>query len=83
LFQESAPRYRARRNSPVQDQQALAELLAKLGVSGLPINLNQIAKHLNQSTLPFGEELHAELMQACIDITHTRAELMKALGVKQ
>lgn len=83
LFQESAPHYRARRKSPVHDKQALAELLAKLGASRLPNNLNQIAKHLNQGTLPFDEDLHAELKQACIDISHMRAELMKALGVQQ
>jgi len=83
LFAEDAPRYRARRKPPVQDQQALAELLATLGASRLPSNLNQIAKHLNQGTLPFDEDLNAELKQACIDVAYMRTELLKALGGQQ
>lgn len=53
LFGAEAPPARRRRGkSPVRDQQAIAELLAKLGQSRLSSNLNQLARLANLGALP-------------------------------
>lgn len=72
-----------RRRSPVKDEKALAELLACLGASRIPNNLNQLAKAANSGSLYFDRETKAALCSACDDIRAMRQLLMQALGMKQ
>ena len=82
VFNDAAPKYRKRQKPPVVEQRLLAEILARLGQSRTPNNLNQIAKHLNQGTLVLDEELEADLHQAIAEVAWMRVTLMKALGLK-
>jgi hypothetical protein len=82
LFADDAPKYRARRKSPVADTKALADVLACLGASRIPNNLNQLAKAANTGSLYFDEETKRDLSRACDDIRVMRALLMTALGLK-
>jgi len=82
LFAEHAPHIASRRRAPVKDSKALAELLACLGASRIPNNLNQLAKHANSGSFYFDRETKAQLGAACEDIRAMRQLLMKALGMK-
>ena len=64
------------------DQKAVARALAVLGQSRIASNLNQIAKAANIGALPVTPDLTQELHQACADIRAMRAELVRALGLK-
>lgn len=83
LFAADAPRYRRRRKGPVQDQKALADVLACLGASRVASNLNQLAKAANFGSLYFDEEAKRALVRACDDVQAMRGLLMAALGLKQ
>ena len=86
LFGEAAPAHRVKRlrrpKRPSVDQTAIAKLLATLGQSRLPQNMNQIAKASNMGALPVTEELERELMAACAEIALMRQTLITALGIK-
>lgn len=82
VFAEDAPKYRQRPKPPVAEQQLLAEILARLGVSRTASNLNQIAKHLNQGTLIVDDDLAADLHRAIAEVAWMRATLMQALGIR-
>lgn len=82
VLDEDAPSYRKRKKPPLAEQQLLAEVLARLGQTRTASNLNQIAKHLNQGTLIFDEELEADLKQAIAEIAWMRVTIMQALGLK-
>ena len=75
-----APRRKNRR--PRRDDKLLGKLLGALGQSRLSSNMNQIAKAANMGALPVGDDLIAELTQACFDIQTMRRELITALGLK-
>lgn len=75
-----APRRAHRR--PVKDDQALAQVLSKLGDSRLASNLNQLAKAANTGSLPVTAETLQAIMSACQDIRLMRACLMAALGLQ-
>lgn len=77
-----APRHHKRRPMPKADQRLLAEILARLGASRLPQNLNQIAKHAHLGTLLLDDDLTADLQQACAEVAWMRTQLMAALGLK-
>lgn len=70
-----------RRNPPSRDQKILAMILAALGQSRLPNNLNQLAKAANSGSLPVNAETHANLAEACRDVQLIRRALLLALGV--
>jgi hypothetical protein len=71
---------RARRvGPPVQDQAALARVLALLGRSHLSSNLSQLAKAVHSGSLPLTPETEAELLAAIQDVREIRALLMRAL----
>ncbi|MEL7264830.1 MAG: hypothetical protein AAFP69_08500, partial [Planctomycetota bacterium] len=55
VLDDGAPRYRAKRKPPVEDQKLLAEILARLGASRTASNLNQIAKAAHVGTLSVDE----------------------------
>lgn len=67
---------------PNPDDAKISQLLAVLGQSRLPQNLNQIAKAANMGALPVSQELITELHQACADIGYMRSELISALGLQ-
>lgn len=79
LFGDDASPRKSRQRRPTVDRIALARALSVLGNSRLASNLNQIAKGINNGTLPMGPDLEAELVSACVDIQVMREELMRAL----
>lgn len=81
LFAEDAPRYRRARRSIIADEKALAELLAILGASRVPNNLNQLAKAANSGNLYFDHDSKLAIKRACDDVTNMRLLLMRALGI--
>lgn len=81
LFAENAPRYRKARRSAVADEKALAELLASLGSSRIPNNLNQLAKAANSGNLYFDYDTKLAINRACDDVANMRFLLMRALGI--
>ena len=82
LFDGKAPKRPRATARPVQDQQALSQLLALLGSLRLSNNLNQLAKAANCGALPVDEGVEKELSDACAEIRWMRQILMSALGLK-
>jgi hypothetical protein len=83
LFADDAPVVRRRTRAPVKDARALAELLACLGASRIPNNLNQLARAANSGSLIFDWDTKARIAAACEDIRAMRQLLMEGLGMKQ
>jgi hypothetical protein len=83
LFGGDAPRRGPPRGTaPVKDHEVLGKLLAQLGASRLPNNLNQLAKAANVGTLPVNAETERELQRACQDVAAMRVMLMRGLGLR-
>lgn len=83
LFGVNAPPARRKRGkSPVKDQQAIAELLAKLGQSRLSSNLNQLARLANMGALPVTPETETAIIEAAEDVAAMRKLLIEALGLE-
>jgi len=83
LFDEKTTARRKRRSyRPVADQQALAQVLSKLGQSRLASNLNQIAHHANAGSLVVDEITIDEINEAAATIAWIRVTLIEALGLK-
>ena len=81
LFDESMPKRRTRNKFPVKDHQALARVLAEIGQSRMPSNLNQLAKAVNCGSLEVSPEFEKAILNACGDIRWMRHALMAALGI--
>ena len=79
---EAPPARRKRGKSPVRDQQAIAELLAKLGQSRLSSNLNQLARLANLGALPVTPDTETAIIEAADDIAAMRKLLIEALGLE-
>ncbi len=79
---ETPPARRKRGKSPVKDQQAIAELLAKLGQSRLSSNLNQLARLANMGALPVTPETETAIIEAAEDVAAMRKLLIEALGLE-
>ena len=79
---EAPPARRKRGKSPVRDQQAIAELLAKLGQSRLSSNLNQLARLANMGALPVTPETETAIIEAAEDVAAMRKLLIEALGLE-
>lgn len=78
-----APPLRMRRTgADVQDQKALAQVLALLGRSRLSSNLNQLAHAANIGALPVTPETEAELRQTLAEVRAIRHLMLVALGLK-
>jgi hypothetical protein len=77
--EDTAPRKR-RGNSPVEDAEALGRVLGALGGSRLSSNLNQLAKAVNNGSLPVTPETEADLQEACREVKALREDLLRALG---
>lgn len=82
LFANDAPVMRTRSRSKVADTRALAELLACLGASRIPNNLNQLARAANSGSLIFDWDTKARIAAACDDVRVMRQLLMLGLGIK-
>lgn len=79
LFDAPTPRRPYRR--PVQDGQALGEVLAALGNSRLSSNLNQLAKAIHSGSLPVSPETEAAILAACATVQQMGGHLVQALGL--
>ena len=82
LFDNPTARKRIFRR-PVQDEQALAEVLAALGRSRLSSNLNQLAKAVHSGSLPVSPETEQALMEACATVKAMSGQLVQALGIQE
>lgn len=60
----------------------LAQILAKLGESRIPNNLNQIAYHANCGSLILDDVTIEEINEACFQVAWMRTQLIQALGLK-
>jgi hypothetical protein len=79
LFENPTPQKRTFRR-PVQDEQALSQLLGALGRGRLSSNLNQIAKAVHSGSLPVSPETEQAILAACAEVADMRAMVVKALG---
>jgi len=79
LFDTPTPRRAYRR--PVQDEQALGEVLAALGNSRLSSNLNQLAKAVHSGSLPVSPETEQAILAACATVQQMGGHLVQALGL--
>lgn len=79
LFENPTPQKRTFRR-PVQDEQALTQVLGALGRSRLSSNLNQIAKAVHSGSLPVSPETEQTILAACAEVADMRAMVVKALG---
>lgn len=80
LFENpSARKVRFRR--PIQDEQALTQVLGALGRSRLSNNLNQLAKAVHSGSLPVTPETEQAILDACAAVKGMSGELVKALGL--
>lgn len=76
------PPVRMRRSGlPVADRKALARVLALLGRSRVPNNLNQLAHAANIGTLPITPETVDELRECLRFVRELRGLLLDALGL--
>ncbi len=73
---------RRKERKPKIDEKQVAALLAGLGQSRLPSNLNQLAKAANQGTLGTSEEVEQQLQDACEAVLAMREALFIALGLR-
>ncbi|MGF1464475.1 MAG: hypothetical protein ACFB2Z_15190 [Maricaulaceae bacterium] len=83
LFDPDAPVKAARGLNPVKDQEALGQVLALLGASGLAKNIAEMAKAARVGALPLDPDSQSALRRACDDIQVMRRFLMAALGIRE
>ena len=76
----SARKVRFRR--PVQDEQALTQVLGALGRSRLSSNLNQLAKAVHSGSLPVTPETEQAILEACSAVKGMSNNLVQALGLQ-
>lgn len=73
---------RSRTTRPNEDDIILAQILAQLGASRIPNNINQLAKAANSGALPVSDDVHEDLSNAVKNITFIKETLIKALGLR-
>lgn len=66
---------------PVEDRQALAQLLAELGKAHLANNLNQLAKAVHTGSLDVTPDTEKMIREAYTEIMWMRETLVAALGL--
>ena len=71
----------AKRVVPEADRILLAQILAKLGETRIPNNLNQIAYHANCGLLLLDDVTVEEINEACLHVAWMRTQLIEALGL--
>lgn len=80
LFENPAPLKRTFRR-PVQDEQALSQVLGALGRSRLSSNLNQLAKAAHSGSLLITPETEKAILEACLAVKDMSHQLVNALGL--
>ena len=73
---------RRKERKPKVDEKQVAALLAELGQSRIPSNLNQLAKAANTGTLGASDEVERQLQDACGAVLAMREALFIALGLR-
>lgn len=82
LFGKNVSLRKTRSSVPVRNQEALAQVLGKLGQTRIANNLNQIAYEANCGSLLMDKETEDEIKLACAQIAWIRVKLIEALGLK-
>ena len=77
---EELPKRRGPKAAPIQDQAALAQVLALLGQSRIANNLNQLAYHANIGALSIGPREQSQINEAYDNVLLMRTLLLQALG---
>ena len=77
---EELPKRCGPKAAPIQDQAALAQVLALLGQSRIASNFNQLAYHANISALSIENREHSQINEAYDNVILMRRLLLKALG---
>ncbi len=77
---EELPKRRIPKTAPIQDQVALAQVLALLGQSRIANNLNQLAYHANIGALSIEQREQDQINEAYDHIQLMRGLLLRALG---
>lgn len=72
----------SKRVVPEADRFLLAQILARLGETRIPNNLNQIAYHANCGSLILDDVTIEEINEACFHVAWMRSQLIEALGLK-
>lgn len=81
LFGDDVDRRRRRSRIPVQNQQALAQVIGLLGETRIANNLNQLAYHANTGTLLIDEQTTAQINEGYEHVCFMRDALIDALGL--
>lgn len=74
---------KTRNRTPVKDQTALADALAKLGRSETASSLREIVQLARLGALPLAEETEIAILRACRDIAEIKSILFNALGLQE
>lgn len=82
LFGNDVSLRKTRSRTLVKNQEALAQVLGKLGETRIANNLNQIAHEANCGSLLMDQQTEQELKLACAYIAWMRVKLIEALGLK-
>lgn len=81
LLGEKVTKRRQSRRPQANDRQ-VAAVLAMLGQSNIPNNLNQLARHANMGTLEITQDVQGDLKDACAAVLAMRDALLVALGMQ-
>ena len=81
LFCDGVARRKRRSHVPVQDQQALAQVIGLLGETRIANNLNQLAYHANTGTLLIDEQTTSQIKESYDLVCFMRDSLIEALGL--
>jgi len=77
----TAPRPVSKRRVVIEDQHALAHVLALLGASRIASNLNQLARAANSGSLTDDPDTIGKLNEAVEHVASMRHDLIVALGL--
>ena len=81
LLSNAKPR-RGRTSRPKEDNIILAQILAQLGASRLPNNINQLARAANTGSLLVTDDVLHNLNEAVENILFIKETLIKVLGLR-
>lgn len=81
LLSNAKPR-RGRTSRPKEDNIILAQILAQLGASRIPNNINQLARAANTGSLLVTDDVLHDLNEAVQNIAFIKETLIKVLGLR-
>jgi len=83
LFTDSLQeKFAVRSQNKTAPNKELAQVLALLGRSNMPNNLNQITRSIHMGTLELTPEIEAQILEMHDTIMWIRRNLIKSLGLK-